>query len=264
MRNDNSVVVMNFSHVYEEEIHLKKKDYQWIDCTYIKGTECYLDDIAKRELEKKIEDFSPEGIHFIDSGNYHYVTKLWTDKIKEPFSLVVFDHHTDMQPSMFENLMSCGCWVKEVLDHNEFLKKVILVGAKEEMIQSIEEKYKKRLIYFSEQSLRRKESWEEFSKLHLMEPVYISVDKDILSEETVRTNWDQGSLKLSELEALLVTIMNNEEVIGIDICGEANMDEPYLVQRQVNQKNDFVNMELLELIRSQKEREDRDEKVSNY
>lgn len=34
------------------------------------------------------------GIHFLDSGNYHYVTKLWLDQVKEPFDLLVLDHHT--------------------------------------------------------------------------------------------------------------------------------------------------------------------------
>ncbi len=52
-----------------------------------------------RILKERIATFQPEEIHFIDSGNHHYMSKLWTDKITSPFSLVVFDHHPDMQPS---------------------------------------------------------------------------------------------------------------------------------------------------------------------
>ena len=47
-----------------------------------------------------------EGIHFLDSGNYHYVSKIWMEKIEEEFELLVLDHHTDMQPPMFGDILS--------------------------------------------------------------------------------------------------------------------------------------------------------------
>ena len=36
------------------------------------------------------------------------------------------------------------------------------------------------------------------------------------------TNWDQGSLSLWELEKLLAVILQKEQVVGIDICGECS------------------------------------------
>ncbi len=90
---------MNFTHVYEQESFTKNKKFVWIDCTDITGTDCYCDKDAMRILKERIATFPPEGIHFIDSGNHHYMSKLWTDKITSPFSLVVFDHHPDMLPS---------------------------------------------------------------------------------------------------------------------------------------------------------------------
>ena len=62
-------------------------------------------------LKRMIADYPAEGVHFIDSGNYHYLTKFWTDKLETPFSLIVFDHHPDMQPPLFDNILSCGSWV---------------------------------------------------------------------------------------------------------------------------------------------------------
>lgn len=41
------------------------------------------------------------GIHFIDSGNYHYMTRLWLTRMDQPFCLLVYDNHTDMQPPGF-------------------------------------------------------------------------------------------------------------------------------------------------------------------
>ena len=54
------------------------------------------------------------GIHFIDSGDYHYISKIMTDFIKEPFTLVLIDHHTDMQDaSLGGDILSCGNWAKK-------------------------------------------------------------------------------------------------------------------------------------------------------
>lgn len=80
---------MNFTHVYEQERFIRNQRFQWLDCTDLNGTDCYCDEEAALKLKQRMEPFAPDGIHFIDSGNYHYVSKFWTDKIREPFSLVV-------------------------------------------------------------------------------------------------------------------------------------------------------------------------------
>lgn len=59
-------------------------------------------------------------------GNYHYVTKFLTDMITEPFSLVMYDHHTDMQQPLFPQLTSCENWAADVLRDNPFLEKLLL------------------------------------------------------------------------------------------------------------------------------------------
>ena len=81
---------------------LRATPCQWVDCTHLRGTQCYCDSEGERRLRALLAPYPPEGIHLIDSGDYHYVTKLWTDKIDHPFSLIVFDHHPDMQPPLFE------------------------------------------------------------------------------------------------------------------------------------------------------------------
>ena len=48
-----------------------------IDCRDLEGTRCYLDDYAKEQLLERMEAASLNGIHFIDSGNYHYLSLLW-------------------------------------------------------------------------------------------------------------------------------------------------------------------------------------------
>ena len=75
--------------------------------------------------------------YFFDNGNYHYMSKLWTDSIREPFDLVVFDHHPDMQPPRFEGILSCGGWIKEVLDHNKLVQNVIVIGVADHLVDEI-------------------------------------------------------------------------------------------------------------------------------
>ena len=66
------------------------------------------------------------------------------------------------------------------------------------------------------------EGWQNFSSGHINGPVYISIDKDVLNPASAATNWDQGSLSLWELEKLLAVILQKEQVVGIDICGECS------------------------------------------
>ena len=95
------------------------------------------------------------GVHFIDSGDYHYLTEFWTDKLTQPFNLVLFDHHTDMQPAQIEGLLSCGNWVQSMLDHQPLLRKVFLFGIPETQQTSIPAAYRDRVVIFSDSFLHR-------------------------------------------------------------------------------------------------------------
>lgn len=242
-----NIILMNFTHVYEEENFIKNRRFRWIDCTDLNGVDCYCDVDARRRLEEKIALFSPEGIHFIDSGNYHYLSKLWTDKIREPFSLVVFDHHPDMQPTLFEDMLSCGSWVKDVLETNPFLHKVFIVGAAESLVEAMTTGYGDKVKCYSETDLSHEEGWNRFSEEHVDCPVYISVDKDVLNGASAATNWDQGSLTLDELESLLGIILKKEAVVGVDICGECSRSLNFFEEKRELAINGKANSELLAL-----------------
>lgn len=110
------VTIMNFTGIYESETFYRHESVRWLDCRRIKGTNCYCDEEAERELAELIAPYPPSGIHFIDSGNYHYMTKLWTDKLTAPFDLILIDHHPDMQPPCLRSCSpaaagSTGFWI---------------------------------------------------------------------------------------------------------------------------------------------------------
>ena len=80
----NNIVIMNFSGVYEvqglkavlEAGKTNNHIISQLDCQDIPGTNCYCDSLAEEEIGKRIIPFGPEGLHFLDSGNYHHLTKL--------------------------------------------------------------------------------------------------------------------------------------------------------------------------------------------
>ena len=70
---------------------------------------------AKQEIKRRLCNYGVHGIHFLDNGNYHYMTKIFAEKINMPFSLVLFDHHNDMQQPLIHQLTGCGSWAAEML-----------------------------------------------------------------------------------------------------------------------------------------------------
>ena len=148
-------------------------------------------------------------------------------------------------------MLSCGSWVQEVIDTNLFLQKVLIVGADERLIQAIPEAYSSRVKCYSEASFFHEETWRNFSREHVNEPVYVSVDKDILNKKAAVTNWDQGKFSLAELEQLLAIIFRQEKVIGVDVCGETSYSLDLFEVEHDLQIDGEANRELLNWFLSQ-------------
>ena len=174
------------------------------------------------DIREKLTELPAEGLHFLDSGNYHYASLFWLEKIQKPYQLVVFDHHTDMQPSAWgDELISCGSWIRTALLGDPHLQKVWIAGTQEEAYLS---ELQDKICLLTEADLSDPES--VFAELDANIPVYISVDKDVLSEEEVNTNWDQGTLRSDRLVDCLQYLVRSHSVIGIDVCGEPEPNAP--------------------------------------
>lgn len=303
------ITVQDFTGIYEYQPfmqELRKKnakttDFHWLDCTKIVGTDCYCDDDAINEINELIDNAerssgsinsnsaeTAPGIHFFDNGNYHYMSKLWTDRLQEPFSLIVFDHHPDMQPPRFGGILSCGGWVKEVLDHNKFVQNVVIIGVKDELVETVREE----LLQSGEANILDKVSFITESKILnetfasagmpsngsvlqksailkpvILEPtgdrihlssnispnIYISIDKDALAHAYAATNWDQGSLSTESLKKIITELAANHKILGIDICGERahdfEGDEFHSIQ-DADALNNALNCELVGFLQS--------------
>lgn len=241
-------VIMNFSGIYKNQNFYKdhaEKEIFWTELSDLSGCNCYCDAEASDRIRKEIQAFTGNGIHFIDSGNYHYMTRLWLEKLQVPFRLLVFDNHTDMQPPAFGGLLSCGGWIAVSLEELPLLQKVILVGPDEEAYTQVEPDLQQKVLFLSREKLSTMTAEEKegfFNNLSEDLPLYVSVDKDVLCKGDASTTWSQGDMHLSELMSFLELVLERQNILGMDVCGECDMDscsEDFL--------NDHANEAILRL-----------------
>lgn len=272
VKNEN--MILDFTHVYRDEDIKDIDRFRYIDCSDIQETDMYCSKNAYEKIWGRIEPYGIQGIHYIDSGNYHYITKIITDHITEPFGLVMYDHHTDMQIPMVPEMMSCGDWAGQTLIQNKNLRQLVVVGPPESDIEQTLESYSGsqsgRLLTFSAEDLHGDLLENKLKLIRTDLPLYISIDKDVLGTEYTETNWSQGDMSIDGLERLLSVFLGgqgeekntdacrNDErydggirhsrILGVDVCGEVQTDisvPEYLVAEEKNEK---VNIELFRFI----------------
>ena len=234
-------LLLDFSHVYPEGVEKRAKNLKRIDMSDISGTDMYCSKEAEQKIRKRLKPYGPQGIHFLDNGNYHYMTKFFTEKIGEPFSLVLFDHHNDMQQPLIHELTSCGSWAGELLRENSRLKQMILIGPDPESIRPVPARLREKIICISVEESEEHTAEAEIMKINLKLPAYISVDKDVLNRYNARTNWNQGNMSVTTLKKLLREVFRHQKVIGVDICGECSLQEPFPEFLEDERINDVTN-----------------------
>lgn len=233
----------------------KGRNAGWLEVRDLPGTNCYCDATARRELLRQTKSFPAGSVHFLDSGNYHYMSRLWLEQVQEPFCLIVFDNHTDMQPPAFGEILSCGGWIADSIRELPNLEQVVLVGPDEEAFSQTEPELWESVSFFSRERLAvwrggkalQKEGGalrEFFEEIPKDLPVYLSIDKDVLCTEAADTSWSQGELTLEELLQILDGICRDfsGRILGVDICGES---EPGKTEYT---RNDAANKSILALL----------------
>lgn len=272
VKNEN--MILDFTHVYRDEDIKDIDRFRYIDCSDIQETDMYCSKNAYEKIWGRIEPYGIQGIHYIDSGNYHYITKIITDHITEPFGLVMYDHHTDMQIPMVPEMMSCGDWAGQTLIQNKNLRQLVVVGPPESDIEQTLESYSGsqsgRLLTFSAEDLHGDLPENKLKLIRTDLPLYISIDKDVLGTEYTETNWSQGDMSIDGLERLLSVFLGgqgeekntdacrNDErydggirhsrILGVDVCGEVQTDISVPEYLEAEEKNEKVNIELFRFI----------------
>lgn len=245
------ICILNFNHTYEAQNFYKRENYKILDLTDLKNVSRYCEKENLQIIRERLLPYKDIKINFIDSGNFHYITYLLLERIKEDFTLVLLDHHTDMQKPMFEELISCGSWVRKALEDNKYLKKVILIGAKRELQSYTDKKYLDKIVYISEDDINKSDFNRDILFKNINYPVYISIDKDVINKNESITDWDQGNLTLRQLKEIYLMIKNIQTLLGIDICGDCSTFG--LLDSHTNHINDMANRNILNIIEEYEE-----------
>ena len=176
----------------EEKFCFRLHDFRDLD-----GTMCFCSDESAAQIRRRL-DPSVASLHWIDTGDYHYLTYFFLERLTEPFTLVLLDNHPDDQASAFGgDLLSCGGWVRTASERLPLLRRVVSIGTAVPV---------------------------EAAARVLREVVrgggafYLSIDKDVLSKEYARTDWSQGSMTLPQLLDLL-DLLRGTRLLGVDLCG---------------------------------------------
>jgi arginase family enzyme len=240
-----------------------------------------------RQLASNLDARPP--VVFMGSGDYHHVSYLLIERLRTlntRIQVVVFDNHPDNMRYPFG--IHCGSWVWHV-SRLPFVARVHVVGINSTDVETgrlwenhLAPLYSGKVIYWCVQrnlrflrrlGIRHSHSFpsmdalfEEFSAelAAAPEPVYLSIDKDVLAREVVQTNWDQGVMRLEELTAAIRLLQGR--ILASDVTGEVSsyryrsrfkrflsgLDrQPEIPERTLNEwqsQHQQVNRQLLSLL----------------
>ena len=178
---------------------------------------------------------------FLGSGDLHHVSTILIERLRRlstPITVVVFDNHPDNMRYPFG--IHCGSWVRHVAEL-PFVARVLVAGVTSTDVEGLHVFENRlgplrrgkivywcvtrnlRLLHFlgATESRSFRSVGEMLGELAAVrEPVYVSIDKDVLAPEVVQTNWDQGVMHLEELESAIRVLQ--PRIIGSDVVGDVS------------------------------------------
>ena len=93
-----------------------------VDLRQLEGTTCYCDSPSEQAICDALKNLPLNALHWIDGGDYHYLSDIWLRRLTEPTRLVLIDNHPDDQePAFGDSLLSCGGWVAHARRSNPLL-----------------------------------------------------------------------------------------------------------------------------------------------
>ena len=213
-----SLVIADFSGVYAEEGFLQELKergvpYRLVGLADIEGTTCYCDPEAEAEINRRLVPEPDERMRWIDSGDYHYVTRILAAREQAPFTLVLVDNHPDDQPPAFGGVLSCGGWVRTMLEENPMLEEVWTLGPDRRIRTA-----------FGTVDRELEEGIDDLLAALAGKRVYLSIDKDVLDRQWARTDWSQGAYTLAQLKGWLDRLLRLN-VVAVDLCGELSLEK---------------------------------------
>lgn len=199
-----------------------------------------------RQLAQHLKPQLPEryGCVFTGSGDYHHLSYFLLSQLPagQPVQVIICDNHPDNMRYPFG--IHCGSWVYWASRLPQVAEiHVVGISSGDIGLRHAWENHwsplcNGKLTYWS---VNQPASWTRLAggrpggrnfpdagalltalfdhTGHL--PVYLSIDKDVLSPEVVSTNWDQGTFVTRDLLALITRCAGM--LIGADITGDVSL-----------------------------------------
>lgn len=181
------------------------------------------------------------------SGDFHHISHLLLARLRhsEPFDVVVLDNHPDNMRFPFG--IHCGSWVFHAARLPQIRCVHVLgitstdVSGRHACGNHLLPIFQGKIRYWTTGVNTR---WGNFCglaagivsfsnaqslidqftaecKVHIPGAVYLSIDKDVLATDVVRTNWDQGCFNLDHVRQLIELCTG--KLIGSDITGDVSV-----------------------------------------
>jgi hypothetical protein len=184
------------------------------------------------------------------SGDFHHVSLALVRRLKQPFNLLVLDKHPDWMRAV--PFLHCGTWLYHAA-RLPLVRRVFHVGGdldfdntfrwlapwrmlrtgKITVLPAIRPFRRGAWAGVANEPVRpRPEAWTTPARLgELLEPfrpdlgrwpLYISLDKDVMTQSEAVVNWDSGQLTLPEVEMIVQAFLGaaRGRLAGVDIVGD--------------------------------------------
>ncbi|MDI6601660.1 MAG: arginase family protein [Thermoanaerobacteraceae bacterium] len=249
MAKVSNLIALNLDPALMMQHEIMSKVTRIVDLKAIDGLRLMADSDSFKKASS-LFSFISSSVTFIGGGDYHHLSLAILMKIKVPFTLIVFDNHTDLM-DMNSGYISCGSWIRESFRLSK-LKGVIIIGVNpgDEALKFVHPFSKPvRIIPFA-RHLNDRVIDAVLREIDTKD-IYISIDKDVLNKKWAITNWNQGSMDLEELLDYLHVLINAKNLIGLDICGEWKIyDRLFMTEYDIKavKKNEAVNIKILEAV----------------
>lgn len=252
-------------------------------------------DRSMREARARIAAQAPDGptVHLLGSGDFHHLAVPLMERAHAPITIVHIDNHPDWV--RLAPRWHCGAWVNQALRLPQVARVITLGVCSDDLVRpdlkggNLPALAAGRVVLFPWRHAPSR-VWRRipdgpghrYASGHIVwnnladtgvvaaldgilslistPSVWISIDKDVLSEADALTNWDQGQMPLAAVLQIIAAVGARFALTGADICGEysapahrnwfkrweARMDQPHPVAGVDSlARNEATNRQLL-------------------
>jgi hypothetical protein len=188
-------------------------------------------------------------VTFYGSGDFHHVSLALVRRLTTPFNLLVLDKHPDWMCGI--PFLHCGTWLRHAA-RLPLARHVFHVGGDLDFdnawrwLAPWPDLRRRKVVVFPAVRRFSRGPWRHVSNVPVREggepatraqvekllqpfarslaryPLYVSLDKDVMTAEESVVNWDSGHLRLAEVTEVLAAFVSaaGGNVLGVDVLGD--------------------------------------------